>query len=65
MASTSPSSLVVMMESTGGEQTGIESVDGVVSTLASLDDLPVDEHVAVFERVHHTLGALLTGTPQD
>jgi hypothetical protein len=41
------------------ESTGIESVDAVVSGLGALDDLPVAEHVAVFERAHESLRACM------
>ena len=37
------------------EGTGVESVDDVVQSLAGLDDLPVEEHVAVFEQAHESL----------
>jgi hypothetical protein len=40
-------------------QTGHALVDGVIASVASLDELPVAEHVAVFERAHEQLrGAL-------
>lgn len=40
-------------------QTGNAAVDGVISSLAGLADVPVAEHVAVFERAHEQLrGAL-------
>jgi proline racemase len=42
------------------ESTGIESVDAVVSGLVALDELPVAEHVAVFERAHESLRTCLT-----
>ncbi len=38
-----------------GEATGHPAVDEVVAALAALDDLPVEEHVAVFEAAHDTL----------
>lgn len=44
--------------------TGNEAVDGVLETLESLDDAPVDEHVAVFERAHEQLRAALD-SPRD
>jgi hypothetical protein len=49
-----------MTESTGTESTGIASVDEVVAGLVVLDELPVAEHVAVFERVHESLRAQMT-----
>ena len=45
-------------------RTGNEAVDGVLDSLASLDDAPVDEHVAVFERAHEQLRAALD-SPRD
>ena len=43
------------------ETTGDETVDAVVASLRGLDDLPVAEHVAVFERAHESLRQVLTG----
>lgn len=45
-------------------RTGNEAVDEVLETLESLDDAPVDEHVAVFERAHEQLRAALD-SPRD
>jgi hypothetical protein len=42
------------------ESTGIESVDAVVASLPGLDDLPVSEHVAVFETAHESLRSALS-----
>lgn len=39
--------------------TGDEAVDAVVASLRGLDDLPVSEHVAVFERAHESLRQVL------
>lgn len=40
-------------------RTGVESVDRVLDSLDGLGDLPVEEHVAVFEQAHERLrGAL-------
>ena len=41
--------------------TGDEAVDAVVASLRGLDDLPVSEHVAVFERAHESLRQVLSG----
>ena len=41
--------------------TGDEAVDAVVTSLRGLDDLPVSEHVAVFERAHESLRQVLSG----
>ena len=45
-------------------RTGNEAVDGVLDSLDSLDDAPVDEHVAVFERAHEQLRSALD-SPRD
>ena len=45
-------------------RTGNDAVDEVLETLESLDDAPVDEHVAVFERAHEQLRAALD-SPRD
>jgi hypothetical protein len=39
--------------------TGDETVDAVVASLRGLDDLPVAEHVAVFEQAHESLRQVL------
>lgn len=44
-------------------RTGDERVDGVLDSLAGLDDLPVADHVAVFERAHEELRAALDARP--
>jgi hypothetical protein len=44
--------------------TGHEAVDAVVASLASLDDLPVADHVAVFERAHESLRGALADASQ-
>jgi actin-like ATPase involved in cell morphogenesis len=41
------------------ETTGDETVDEVVASLRGLDDLPVAEHVALFERAHESLRQVL------
>jgi hypothetical protein len=43
------------------ETTGDETVDAVVLSLRGLDELPVSEHVAVFERAHESLRQVLSG----
>jgi len=45
--------------------TGNADVDAVVESLASLDGLPVSEHVAVFEQAHESLRRTLAGAGQD
>lgn len=36
-------------------RTGVEEVDDVLDSVAELDDVPVDEHVAVFEQADDRL----------
>ena len=43
------------------ETTGDPAVDAVVSSLRGLDDLPVTEHVAVFEQAQESLRQVLSG----
>jgi hypothetical protein len=43
------------------ESTGDPAVDAVVASLRGLDELPVSEHVAVFERAHESLRQILSG----
>jgi hypothetical protein len=43
----------------GPETTGDETVDTAVASLRGLDDLPVSEHVAVFEQAHESLRQVL------
>ena len=47
------------------EGTGDPDVDAVVSSLGGLDDLPVADHVAVFEQAHESLRRTLAGAGQD
>lgn len=51
--------------STELESTGNEDVDRVVASLARLDELPVAEHVAVFEQAHDALRRTLAGAGHD
>lgn len=45
-------------------RTGVESVDRVLDSLDALGELPVEEHVAVFEQAHDRLrGALDAPAP--
>lgn len=46
-------------------RTGNERVDAVLDSLEALDDLPVDEHVAVFERAHEELRGALDARPES
>jgi hypothetical protein len=50
---------------TEANETGNPDVDAVVSSLNGLDDLPVADHVAVFERAHESLRRTLAGAGQD
>ena len=45
-------------------RTGNEAVDGVLQSLDTLEQVPVDDHVAVFERAHEQLRAALD-SPRD
>lgn len=45
------------------EPTGNQVVDGVVASLAGLDDRPLTEHVGAFEQAHERLRAALDGRP--
>ena len=47
------------------EGTGNADVDAVVASLTALDDLPVAEHVTVFEQAHESLRRTLAGAGQD
>jgi len=47
------------------EGTGNADVDAVVGSLTALDDLPVAEHVTVFEQAHESLRRTLAGAGQD
>jgi hypothetical protein len=42
-----------------GEETGEPRVDEAIAGLDRLDDLPLDEHVAVFEDTHARLRQVL------
>jgi hypothetical protein len=44
-------------------RTGNPEVDGVLDSMDSLDDLPVTEHVGVFERAHEVLRGALDARP--
>ena len=49
-------------------RTGVPSVDGVLSEIDELDELPLDQHLATFERAHDTLRSALdapTGPAAD
>jgi len=46
-------------------ETGHPAVDEVLRSLSRLDDVPVDEHVAVFEQAHEELRRTLSGAGDD
>ena len=56
---------VVEMAAESTDSTGNVEVDAVVGSLTALDDLPVAEHVAVFEQAHESLRRTLAGAGQD
>ncbi|MGD9962251.1 hypothetical protein [Nocardioides sp.] len=41
------------------EPTGDPDVDAVLETMADLEELPVEDHIAVFEQAHERLRAAL------
>jgi hypothetical protein len=44
-------------------RTGVPSVDAVLAEIDDLDELPLDEHLATYERAHDTLRSALDGVP--
>jgi hypothetical protein len=44
-------------------ETGVPAVDEVLASLGGLEDHPVSEHVATFERAHQRLRRVLDGSP--
>jgi hypothetical protein len=42
-------------------RTGVPAVDAVLHEVDALADLPIDDHVAVFERAHEQLRSALDG----
>ncbi len=44
-------------------RTGNPEVDGVLDSMDTLDDLPVAEHAAVFDRAHEVLRSALDARP--
>lgn len=47
------------------EVVGHDGVDTVLASLRGLDDLPVAEHVAVFDQAHESLRRTLARAGQD
>ena len=52
-------------DDSGEIRTGHPAVDEVLRSLGTLDGLPVDEHVAVFEQAHEDLRRTLSGAGDD
>jgi hypothetical protein len=46
------------------QRTGVEEVDDVLDSMQGLDERPVEEHPAVFERAHERLRQALDGPPR-
>ena len=46
-------------------RTGVPAVDAVLDEADAAADLPVDEHVAVFERAHEQLRRALDGQADE
>jgi len=46
-------------------RTGVPAVDAVLDEVDAAADLPVDEHVAVFERAHEQLRRALDGQADE
>jgi hypothetical protein len=53
------------MTPTPGTTTGLPGVDQVIADLDGLDELPVDEHLAAFERAHSSLRGALDAEPDN
>lgn len=54
-----------MSEGATEHTTGLASVDSVVASVATLEDRPVEEHVAVFEEAHEQLRRALDDAPDE
>jgi len=46
-------------------RTGDTQVDSVIAAIEGLEGLPVEEHVAAFEKAHDELRRALDATPPD
>ena len=51
------------VEDAEAEHTGMSAVDDVLDQVARLGEVPVPEHVAVFERAHDQLRRALDARP--
>ncbi len=49
----------------GPTTTGVPAVDQVLSDVDRLDEVPLEEHLATFERAHDSLRAALDAPPAD
>ena len=58
-----PDEPVSAAEETTG--TGVPAVDAVLSEMDRLDELPLDDHLAAFERAHDALRSALDAVPDD
>jgi hypothetical protein len=67
--STDPEDLDPEAETAAAEDetptTGVPAVDRVVADLDRLDDAPLEEHLAVFERAHESLRSALDAPSVD
>jgi hypothetical protein len=55
-------------DSTGSDEatrTGLPAVDAVLDDVDGLDDRPLDEHLAAFERAHDSLRSALDAEPGE
>ena len=46
-------------------RTGVPAVDDVLADVDRLDDVPLDEHLAAFERAHEALRSALDADPGE
>jgi hypothetical protein len=51
--------------STEAARTGVPALDQVLDDVDQLDDRPLDEHVAAFERAHDALHSALDAEPGE
>ena len=58
---TSPGSAAAATRAATEESRGADGVEATLASLDALDELPVAEHVAVFERAHRQQQDALTG----
>ena len=46
-------------------RTGVSAVDEVLAEIDGLDDQPLEQHLATFERAHNVLRSALDAEPDD